>query len=247
MPNDFFVNDDSLASGLVARASAVNALLDQLETGMDKLPTHATFKNGFIHFVDAAGSANAYTAALTKGPSTYTNGLTILIKINATSTGASTINVDSMGAKSIKYPSGDALDSGALVANALYILTYDSTLGYFVLVTNQQDWEQRSLDFVDVAGTTHTLTASDNGKMIRFNNASACTLTLPQASTEALTRGFHASFYNASTGSVTLATEGSDTLGGDGTALAVPSQSIAMAFLDTAGSPNAWRAQGDLV
>ena len=39
-------------------------------------------------------------------------------------------------------------------------------------------------------GTTYTLTASDNGKVVTLDNAAAITLTLPETSTETIAQGF---------------------------------------------------------
>ncbi|MHA8084249.1 hypothetical protein U8695_01600 [Aquirufa antheringensis] len=62
-----------------------------------------------------------------------------------------------------------------------------STLANFGTVMNDQ------------TGTTYTLTAADNGKIITFNNASAITVTVP-----ALSVGFNCMILQKGTGQVTL-------------------------------------------
>ncbi|MDF2446962.1 MAG: hypothetical protein K0S46_2198 [Moraxellaceae bacterium] len=103
-----------------------------------------------------------------------------------------------------------------------------------------------NIEFVDVAGAAYTLTEADNGKIIRFNTAAACTLTLPEQATASLPEGFNAQFRNAhaAPGQITLATEGTDTLSGAGT-VTNDSSKLNGVYLETAGTPNAWVAVGD--
>lgn len=68
-------------------------------------------------------------------------------------------------------------------------------------------------------GTTYTLAASDEAKMVTMNNASAITLTLPQQSTVTTSAGYWVRVRNLGAGTVTLVKEGSDTLDGNTTIL----------------------------
>ncbi|HSH41354.1 MAG TPA: DUF2793 domain-containing protein, partial [Arenicellales bacterium] len=60
------------------------------------------------------------------------------------------------------------------------------------------------------AGTSLTLTASHNGRVIYFTSASPITVTLPEAATETLDPGFVATLIKLGDGDLTLATEGAD-------------------------------------
>jgi hypothetical protein len=51
----------------------------------------------------------------------------VAVKINASNTGASTININGKGAKSIRDPRGDALTAGKLIAGSIYTLRYNGT------------------------------------------------------------------------------------------------------------------------
>lgn len=73
------------------------------------------------------GSANTYTLILTPSLTSYTAGVCVAIKIHAANTGASTININGLGAKSIKDSKGNNLTSGKLVLNSIYTLRYDGT------------------------------------------------------------------------------------------------------------------------
>jgi hypothetical protein len=64
-------------------------------------------------------------------------------------------------------------------------------------------------------GTTYTLVAADNRKLITFSNAADITVTLPQQSTLTTAAGFTCKFLNIGVGTVTFVKEGSETLIGN--------------------------------
>lgn len=87
------------------------------------------------------GSSNAYTLTTNSGLSALADGVRIHIVANHSNTGAATINVDSLGAQSIRKvdATGEvALGSGDMVANGHYILEWDesanSAAGAFILL-----------------------------------------------------------------------------------------------------------------
>ena len=80
-----------------------------------------------VPYAQAAGSANVYTASLNPALTTYTEGVAIAVKINAANTGASTININGLGAKSIRDPRGNTLPAGKLTAGSIYTLRYNGT------------------------------------------------------------------------------------------------------------------------
>ncbi|MEK9909115.1 MAG: hypothetical protein VW498_02005 [Candidatus Thalassarchaeaceae archaeon] len=97
------------------------------------------------------------------------------------------------------------------------------------------------------SGTTYTLTASDNGKIVTLSNASAITLTLPETSTETLAVGFSCMIIQRGAGQVTVVVEGSDTLESSGSKTKLTGQhSSAFVTKITAGSPNTWGLYGDI-
>ncbi|KZR60383.1 hypothetical protein [Pseudobacillus badius] len=75
----------------------------------------------------AAGTANAYTATLTPALSAYAEGVSLRLKINVDNTGASTVNVNSLGAKAIKKANGADVNAGQLKAGSIYTLAYNGT------------------------------------------------------------------------------------------------------------------------
>lgn len=81
------------------------------------------------------GSTDAYAITLLVAPASYSDitGVPIFFKANTVNTGAATLNVNSLGAKSIKTPiGGDPID-GQIPAGAVVLVVYDGT--NFVLQT----------------------------------------------------------------------------------------------------------------
>lgn len=105
------------------------------------------------------GSANAYSAALNPAPTAYADGMGIVIKINAANTGASTINVNGLGAKAVVDGKGNALTSGKLRLNGTYSLKYNSTSGNFILQGSDSSGNATPADLL--AGKTASVDAGD--------------------------------------------------------------------------------------
>lgn len=96
-------------------------------------------------------------------------------------------------------------------------------------------------------GTTYTLAASDNGKVVTLNNAAAITLTLPQQSTTTLAGGFQCAIVQRGVGQVTVAKEGTDVIESKDSNLKLAGQysSATVVLLDTT-TQNTWGLYGDL-
>lgn len=82
--------------------------------------------NSFIYATDV-GAAGTLSATLSPSPASYAAGLKVLIKVNATNAGASTINLNGLGAKSIIKMNGNALTGGEMRAGGIAELLYDGT------------------------------------------------------------------------------------------------------------------------
>lgn len=69
---------------------------------------------------------NSYTINIT-GITSYYDGLKVVIKIGTTCTGASSLNINNLGAKTILDGSGNTITSGSLKAGIPYNLCYNGT------------------------------------------------------------------------------------------------------------------------
>jgi len=127
--NDFFDSADYTppTANTLARASQIADLASAVEVGFNQLPAKALQVEDRVTYAADSGAANAYVVTLATAPASYTAGLRVSMKVTAANTGASTINVNALGVKSIKKPTGDALSSGDLIAGAVVDLRYDGT------------------------------------------------------------------------------------------------------------------------
>lgn len=73
------------------------------------------------------GSANAYVFAANQTLTAYYDGLDLTFDANFTNTGAATINVDALGAKSIVKNFNEALGAGDITAGQKVRIVYDGT------------------------------------------------------------------------------------------------------------------------
>jgi len=86
-----------------------------------------TNQKGAFNFGTTGGGTTAYTLTLTPALTAYVAGQRFFIKMNATNTGASTLNVNGLGAKTIKKFTGTDVASGDLLINSIVELVYDGT------------------------------------------------------------------------------------------------------------------------
>jgi microcystin-dependent protein len=85
----------------------------------DSSATYYPTVGGTADAITLTGAAAAITA--------YAAGQTFFFIAGATNTGAVTVNVDSVGVKSITGPAGTALTAGHIVVGSTYSMTYDGT------------------------------------------------------------------------------------------------------------------------
>jgi hypothetical protein len=75
----------------------------------------------------AGGTADALTISVAGAPSAYAAGQRYAFIVASNNTGAATLAVNGLSAKSIRRPDGSALAAGDLVAGTLVGVTYDGT------------------------------------------------------------------------------------------------------------------------
>jgi hypothetical protein len=152
-----------------------------------------------LNYAADTGSANVYAVAPSPAITVYATGQVVTLKPVNANTGASTLNVNSLGAKNIKMPDGSALPTGAMSASGVYALMYDGT--NFVLMNpatiinwllargtalasaSTVDLGAADSDYVEISGTTTITslgsTTARNHVWVRFQGA----LTLTHNST----------------------------------------------------------------
>lgn len=74
-----------------------------------------------------ASGTNTYTATITPAIAAYLNTHRFFIRFTNANTGASTLNLNGLGAVPIVRNNGNALTSGDILAGGIYVLAYDGT------------------------------------------------------------------------------------------------------------------------
>lgn len=98
-----------------------------LTTAEAHFPTFANIQASAPIYSNDTGTANTYVATLTPALGGYTAGDIIYLKIAHANTGASTLNVNGLGAKAITLSDTSPLIGGELALNMIAQLFYDGT------------------------------------------------------------------------------------------------------------------------
>ncbi|WP_160688302.1 phage tail protein [Clostridium sp. C2-6-12] len=92
-----------------------------------KFNSHLADNRSHIYYGVATGEANKYEVSVNPKPIKYEDGMGLCIKINITSTSASTINVNGLGAKEILDSLGNKIKAGTLKKDIPYTMRYNGT------------------------------------------------------------------------------------------------------------------------
>ena len=166
----------------------------------------------------AGGVANTYTLTLNQTYSAYFEGMRFACSIPANNTGASTMNVNAIGALAIVKKDGSALRGGELQSGGIYEFLHDGTqiqlIGHPADTVALTTLRAQNVIVEDAAGTD-TLTASHDGTDVNIVgvgttdinitgitqlNVPALGLTTPLALTEGGTGGATAAAARTSLG-----------------------------------------------
>lgn len=92
---------------------------------IDKGPFIA--QDGSTIYAADAGATDSYAVTLNPVPTAYTTGMVVNFKANTANTGACSLNVNSLGAKTIKKQYNSDTATGDILANQLVSVIYDGT------------------------------------------------------------------------------------------------------------------------
>ena len=197
MSNSYFnFTTGRMVAGENALAEDVNSGFDAVAAGFDKLPTPDATKFLAGAHETTSGSAGNFVLAVTAD--SYFDGMAVSFKANHSNSGACTLNVGSLGAKSLVDGNGAALAVGDIVANSIYAARYNSTSDKFHLVGvssgNAADAAVIAANIADVA----TIADNIDELLLVDDNALAAAGSASEASgyaEDALTQAGHASDY----------------------------------------------------
>lgn len=138
-----------------------------------------------------ATGTNAYAVTLNPAPTSYKDGMGLVIKINTASTGATTINVNALGAKPILKANGAPVSD--LKAGAVYSIRYNGMA--FILQGEGGDEREIVQKTISQIKKTYFITFIDNTflyavdndgtkayKILRSTMTLLATLTVPEQS-----------------------------------------------------------------
>ncbi len=143
---------ESGAEYQIGRDFTPNFSLDEINSGDLDWPVHLTHALRIIdtylymgsRFETATGSANAYVLTPTIAIAAYVSGLNFNFIANFTNTGAATVNISGLGAKSIKKFHDKEVVSGDIESGQIVSVVYNSVEGWFQ-ITSQLAQEQSRL------------------------------------------------------------------------------------------------------
>jgi hypothetical protein len=103
-------------------AAAVNDTARQMMADLVR-----EFQVNAVKVLASVAGTNTITGTMTPDLTSYSTGMMVIFTPANNSTGAATINIDSLGAKSIVKGDGTALENGDLQASAIHFMLYDGT------------------------------------------------------------------------------------------------------------------------
>lgn len=89
--------------------------------------TQKGFQNAAEVYAVGTSGTDAYAITLSPAPTAYAAGQTFRFKADVANTGAATLNVNGLGAKSLITPDGAALATGQIASGSVVTVTYDGT------------------------------------------------------------------------------------------------------------------------
>lgn len=217
--------------------SAVNDTIRQI---MADIATEAQVNA--VKVLGSVSGTNTITASMTPSLGAYSAGMAVVFTPAGNNTGATTLNVNSLGALDVVKYDGDPLVSGDLVSGIPALLVLDSGADDWILLNPQKpaSTANTAADEVGYKGlplntqaSNYTLVLSDAGKVIYTGlSATVSTYTIPANSSVAFPLGTVITILNRSGDDITIAIT-SDTLVLAGTSATTGSRTLAQGGLAT--------------
>lgn len=150
----------SLTRDTLARAASLNAIFQAIKDAFDTLPDAAEIAEDRATYAADTGAADAYAISLSPAPSAYTAGMRVSFKAANANTGASTLDVNSLGAKALKSYDGSALAESAISADDVVLAAYNGT-EFRVLTGKATTSTTKAFPSGAIVGTTDTQTITN--------------------------------------------------------------------------------------
>ena len=130
-----------LRQGSFVATAIAQSIADQMGVAVNDDGVVANFEKQLLNLLQACpfsyavdtGAANAYAIALTPAP-VLTDGMMVAFKAGNASTGASTLNINSLGAKSLVNQDGTVLAANTITAGAYVVGIYSASANNIRLI-----------------------------------------------------------------------------------------------------------------
>ena len=99
---------------------------------------YSTIQKGEKVYAVDSGAANAYVISLTPTVTVYTDGMEVRFRASNANTGASTLNIDGVGATAIKSIKNTDISAGDIPLNSIVTVIYNSTNLCFQLLSTSE-------------------------------------------------------------------------------------------------------------
>ena len=132
--------------GTIVNAAFLNKIFSHRHDGLDQDGSAP------LDYAVDQGAANVYVVALAPALPNHIEGLPIHFKADNSNTGASTLNINGLGAKSIVMPDGSALSAGTIKAGQIVTVIY--TGAAYMIVSRTSDSPIPSGTIIQVTGNT---------------------------------------------------------------------------------------------
>jgi hypothetical protein len=146
----------------------------------------------------STNSGNNYSVTTTLPFTAYANGVSVEFFVNATNTGAVTLNLNSLGAKTVVNADGSTILSGTWILGQPVSVVYNGGQFYQTVPSNTRDIPQ------NIQNATYTTVLLDDGKHIYHSDGNAYTWTIAANASVAYNLGATLTFVNDASAAVNI-------------------------------------------
>jgi hypothetical protein len=200
MPNPYYNYNDDFVPFSKVPSQRLDDQFEAIEDGFDKLGPFDGINSGSILGGDDTGTVNTVVVD-NDGPDTLQDFHIVTWRPVATNTGPSTLALNGNTPLPITRNNGLPLEAGDLIEGVMTAAIHDVDESRYTLIgsTHVQTIGRPPVKTITA---NYTLTAADEGYIIRCNSSSDITVTIPPHSTAALPNGFLVHLYRYGTGEV---------------------------------------------
>lgn len=128
-------------------------MIDDINTSISTKLNISDYQNGTKVYWATSTGTDAYAITLSPAPASYQTGMTFKFMADVANTGVATLNVNGLGAKTIKKLHDQDLADGDIEINQIVTVTYDGT-------NFQMDSQIANIPSIDIAAQTEKTTFS---------------------------------------------------------------------------------------